>query len=48
VVNFMPCCVIPGYEHFYPLNRMPCLDILGKKKILLLSGFEPWTVQSVP
>ena len=48
VVHFMLHCVIPGNEHFYPLNRMPCLDILEKKKILLLSGFEPWTLQSVP
>jgi hypothetical protein len=32
VVNFMPHCVILGNGHFYPLNRMPCLDILEKKK----------------
>jgi hypothetical protein len=48
VVNFMLHFIIFGNEHFYPLNRMPYLDILEKKKILLLSGFGPWTVKFVP
>ena len=32
LVHFMLRCIILGNEHFYSLNRMPCLDILEKKK----------------